>query len=127
MNLNTTQAILTIIVAAFVIIGILAGLVIYFRKSLTDQLVNRYKEIHDADVERITQLEKSLNDAERRLDIVERENEVLRGLAIGRDLLVAMGESLHVNHVEIIGRFDKMETKLFGGRRDDDRPEPEAV
>jgi hypothetical protein len=99
---------------AGVIIGVVLGLitaiaggVVFLRKSLTDALVDRYKEVHKADVERIDQLELELEKTKTRLGAVERENETLKGLAVGRDLLTMMSEQSALQHKELMGVLEK--------------------
>lgn len=92
-------------VLAFIVA--IAGVVVFLRKSLTDALVDRYKEVHNADVERIDQLELELDKTKTRLGAVERENETLKGLAVGRDLLTMMSEQSTLQHKELMAILEK--------------------
>lgn len=105
MNTATQAAVIMGAVLAFIIA--VAGVVVFLRKSLTDALVDRYKEVHKADVERIDQLELELEKTKTRLGVVERENETLKGLAVGRDLLTMMSEQSALQHKELMGVLEK--------------------
>lgn len=110
--MSLAQQLIVMALGAVALIGIVAGIVIYFRKSLSDQLIARYKEVHEADVARIEQLEQELQRTNARLSIVERENEVLKGLAIGRDLLTMISEQMATQHKEVMQALRNNTTAL---------------
>lgn len=98
----------TVVVAAFgallTLIGVAAGIAAYFRKGLGEAIVDRYKEIHQADELRISQLEDDNVKLVTRVTVLERENETLKDLAIGRDILIqisGMIAAVQTNTIDI--------------------------
>jgi len=105
--MSTAAFTVTVMLGLIAFLGILAGIVIYFRKSLGDQIIERYREVHEADATRIGQLEDELNRTKARVLVLEKENEALKGLAIGRDLLAIISEQIATSHKEVIEALER--------------------
>lgn len=96
--MDTTQTVFAIIAGVILVLGALAGVIAFFKKSLGDAAISRYEQVHEADVERIKQLEDGQIRLEAELEALRRENLVLRDLTTGQSAIIALGEQVSANH-----------------------------